>query len=321
MSYAELDKNSDKLMLLQERRLAAAYTQGLRQVRGDVAEMYAKYATGGKLSLADASKYNRWGNLEKDLVNTVKKTTGKSFRITKKAITDQFEENFYHTAFEMERQAALNLRFGMLSEDVVNAAIQNPLDKIGWGKRTLKQSTLLVDQLRTDIAQALIQGKGYAEMSKTLKNRMEIGASKAMRILRTEAHRAQSEGRLDAMVKGEAAADRLGLDMQRVWVASLDDRTRPTHGVADGQVAKNGDGGEVMFTVAGVRARGPGLVGVAAEDINCRCTTRSQVKGHEPEYRRVRGEGIGKIETYEQWAVRKEIETPKIPDVRLRRAA
>jgi hypothetical protein len=51
---------------------------------------------------------------------------------------------------------------------------------------------------------------------------------------------------------------------------------------------------------------GPGLTGVAAEDINCRCRVTGEVAGFEPQFRISRdAEGRNEItpyQTYEEWA-------------------
>jgi len=56
---------------------------------------------------------------------------------------------------------------------------------------------------------------------------------------------------------------------------------------------------------------GPGLTGVAAEDINCRCRVTGEVAGFEPQFRVSRdAEGRNEItpyQTYEEWAQTQEV--------------
>lgn len=84
----------------------------------------------------------------------------------------------------------------------------------------------------------------------------------AERIARTETACASSYGRQAVYMQSEV------IDQKR-WLTALDERVRDSH-MIDGQtVAKAGD-----FTLgSGVATQGPGLSGVADEDIQCRCVT------------------------------------------------
>jgi HK97 family phage portal protein len=85
--------------------------------------------------------------------------------------------------------------------------------------------------------------------------------SSAETIARTESNIAHSN------------ADLLGWKQSGVvggkrWLSALDDRTRESHVAAHGQIVGLDDD----FNVGGNRGQGPGLIGVASEDIQCRCT-------------------------------------------------
>ncbi len=94
----------------------------------------------------------------------------------------------------------------------------------------------------------------------------EIGgtnaASRAATIARTETHSAAQYGSM-------AAAESLGIpNLQKIWVATSDDRTRDDHADADGQSVPIND----TFTVGEDELEFPGdPSGSAEEIINCRC--------------------------------------------------
>jgi len=79
-----------------------------------------------------------------------------------------------------------------------------------------------------------------------------------------------------------------------VWVATLDDSTRKSHGVLDGQIADE----KGLFYINGLSAEAPGHFGVDSEDIHCRCTTIARLK--ESQVRRTR-EGIIPYTNYKDW--------------------
>lgn len=101
-------------------------------------------------------------------------------------------------------------------------------------------------------------------------------------VARTESLGALNGGRTDGH---RDIARTLGGDWERIWIATLDGRTRPTHRSADGQrAAVNG-----TFSVGADRLRHPGdPLGSAAEIINCRCTTIMVRAGDDVDFRRRR---------------------------------
>lgn len=86
--------------------------------------------------------------------------------------------------------------------------------------------------------------------------------SSAETIARTETQTAYTGSQL-------AAWRQTGVVEKKSWLAALDDRTRDSHREAHGQTV----GLNEPFTVGGATGDGPGLMGAAEEDINCRCTT------------------------------------------------
>jgi uncharacterized protein with gpF-like domain len=84
----------------------------------------------------------------------------------------------------------------------------------------------------------------------------------ALRIAKTETHAA-------AMAGADAGARATGLEMEKQWLSSGDDRTRASHAAVDGQTV----GLNELFTVGGERLEYPGdPAGSAANVIQCRCT-------------------------------------------------
>jgi hypothetical protein len=49
-----------------------------------------------------------------------------------------FSETYYLTGYALESSTKLNLGFHVLNSSLVEAAVNNPYDKIGWGNRSAK---------------------------------------------------------------------------------------------------------------------------------------------------------------------------------------
>lgn len=132
-------------------------------------------------------------------------------------------------------------------------------------------------RVQNAVANALRDGTAGPDLADTIEGVFDATdtpywENRATVVARTETLGALNGGRAD----GQATmARRLGGAFERVWVATLDTRTRPTHAAADGQRAPL-DG---LFTLGlggavTARLRWPGdPLGPAGEVIQCRCTT------------------------------------------------
>lgn len=117
-----------------------------------------------------------------------------------------------------------------------------------------------VRRLQSILADAIDEGMTTSEIAGEI--RTVIGsASRASLIARTETHTAASAGM-------DLQAQATGLDLTRVWQATEDERTRPSHAEADQQKRKMGE----PFLVGGAHLSYPGdPSGPPGEIINCRC--------------------------------------------------
>lgn len=287
-------RRSTKLALLNEargvRELASNYAEAIEAIRADLAKLYERYAENGVLTNAEMTKYNRLASLERQLTEELRPVALRNNRLLDKLASVQYEEAFYRHAWAIDQTAGVSLKWGMLSPDQVAAAVSNPLG--GLAKQALSRAT--VERVRRAVAQGLIRGTTLRQMMIGIRDAMNTTANEAMRIARTEAHRARELGNLLASGKAED----LGVQVVRVWDATLDDRTRARHANLDGQ--PESDGG---WTLEGVKAQYPGDPSLpASQSINCRCTAIDTVEGYSPSVRRVRGEGLQPYQTFETWA-------------------
>lgn len=269
-------------------RLYAAYKESLDVVRSQTATLYEKHAKDGILTMGEVSKYNRLANLEKDIAAEMTRLGGKQVRATTQVIKGVYQESAYRTAYALNTEMPdIALNFGLLPTKQVEQAILNPMDRIGWPNRTREQIAIANRQVREVITQGIIQGKPYPDMARDIKEKFDMAAYKAERIVRTEAHRARSMGQLATLEE----AHKQGVEMVKVWVSAMDDRVRDSHGALDGQkvpmVDEEGNPG-MFISGAGNKAEAPGMFNVASEDVNCRCSMRGEVPGYEPTERRER---------------------------------
>ena len=130
---------------------------------------------------------------------------------------------------------------------------------------TVQNIRTLKKQIALECTRGIASGKSWIEVadSLTVQRCFDISRSDAMRIVRTEGNRINQQGRLDA---GDDAIKQ-GCDLVKQWDATLDDRTRPDHQVADGQLRE----WDEDFLVGGEHMKAPSIGGSAKQVINCRC--------------------------------------------------
>ena len=118
------------------------------------------------------------------------------------------------------------------------------------------------DSLRTSLVEGMDAGESIDDLAKRVEAVMgDRISSNAQTIARTETIGALNGG-------SQIAWEQSGVVAGKEWVAALDERTRDTHIAAHGQRVKLNDD----FSVGGGSGPQPGQIGIAEEDINCRCS-------------------------------------------------
>ena len=142
--------------------------------------------------------------------------------------------------------------------------------------------TKLIKTITAEITRGVASGLLYSDMMRNIANVCGIPLSRARTIVRTEAGRVQEQASMDAAKKAKAA----GADVVKQWSAIRDGKTRPAHRRLDGQIREVDE----PFEIDGKTAMHPHDFGVAALDINCRCTmlTRARAALDEDELKRLR---------------------------------
>ncbi len=275
------EKGSNTLLNRYSREIVKAYKEALADVQKEIADMFEKY--GEEVKYSDMAKFNRLTNIEKRIAERLNKLNGTVTKTTASAIKDQYQYWFYRSGFALETSTLVRLGFGILPEIAVKAALLNPLLKVNWNGRQKRHIQELIRTTDTVISQGLLRGHGYAKIARNLRKRSDICKRKSLGIIQTETHRVSELGKHDAFNRASKSAKKLGFEIEKVWVATIDKKTRDDHVKMDGDVADK-DG--LFHFPNGGETTAPGNSGIAEEDIGCRCTTVAQVKGFEPSIRK-----------------------------------
>ncbi|HEX3162956.1 MAG TPA: phage minor head protein [Pseudolabrys sp.] len=135
----------------------------------------------------------------------------------------------------------------------------------------LKRSHSIAETSEADVLDAISigidDGLGTAEIGRAISAVTDLTPWRADTIARTETHNAASYGLRES---ARDAQEKLGIDLEKAWAATLDDRTRPAHAEMDDE---DYIGMDEKFIVGGEEMDGPGDPAGSAENVcNCRCT-------------------------------------------------
>ena len=292
VDYQNGQRFVDKLTPQLEKQIAKEYAGALKEIRATMAEFYAKYP----MTYQEMSKYKRMEKLQGELKVIVNNLNRRLERDVGNGLEDIYTHSHNILGYALENNYSFD--YAMPPQRAIVEAINNPIMGQTVTNALRDNRDYMARQINQTITRGLIRGDSYRDMARELRGTMESNLNRnALRIVRTEAHKVQSIAQQDSYDYAES----LVIKGKKVWVASLDSRTRDDHAMMDG-VEADEDG---IFTFPdGVTTEGPSLSGEPHQDINCRCTTIFIIDDM-PEVRREKG-GIREYRTYQEWAKEKQ---------------
>jgi hypothetical protein len=288
-----------------ERAVLKIYKKKLDEVRNEILKFFEKYERNGSLSYEEAVKWNRLQGLEGEIKGTICELGRNIYELDKEYFTKSYKEAYYTTAYNVEMSVKRDLNFEEPAEKKIRNAIKSIISGAVISERISRMVSNDVFNITSFVRRSFVNELPVSDITKQIKDTFEKKAVEAIRVVRTETHRALVEGRLGAMEHAEIE----GVQIKKEWVASMDERTRKTHSELDGKTI---DIGEEFDWIAAdgsrVYAQGPGLSGNPGEDINCRCSVFEKIVGFEGKERSdARGRQIPYM-TREDWLKQHEFE-------------
>lgn len=147
-------------------------------------------------------------------------------------IKDLCKQDYYHTAYEIQKGIGVGYNFAGVDEDKLDKVIRKPWasDGANFSNRIWKNKNKLVNQLHTSLTQMCITGEGPGRAIKEIANKMHVSKSNACRLVMTESAFFGSAAQKECFNE---------LDVERyVIVATLDSRTSDICQGMDGKVFK-----------------------------------------------------------------------------------
>lgn len=252
------------------RELKKIYQQASKDLAGKIEELAIRYDETGLQSVIYQKQYQE--AIKKQVDEGLKALLGNEYKTVNDFLKGSYENGFIGNVYMLHKQD-IPLTLPIDQEKIVEALkIDSQLSRQYYAADPLKGKLgenydQLKFRVRSSVSRGIAQGSSWQEVARNLavgmNSPMKRAMNDSMRIARTEGHRINQQGFLDA---GYKAKER-GAQVVKQWDSTLDGRTRPEHRQADGQIRE----WDEDFDVGGEKLKAPGIGGSARNVVNCRC--------------------------------------------------
>ena len=216
------------------------------------------------------------------ITESIARDIADSGRIAAQTIQEEnlniFEAGYRHSLRSIDRQLPfVGMDWSIYDRNHLRALLleadKSPFSQIAYGRLGVNENRamrVIVPRLQNELTQAVILGEGIPKINRRIRNTVSMSYRDAQRIARTETLRVANQGR---MLGFEQARDDYGIEMEKQWIATLDDRTRDSHSHMHMEKAELDE----EFSNGLMHPLDPN--GPPEEIINCRCVVASVLKG------------------------------------------
>lgn len=307
IGHEQTDKELKKL----EKKITQEYQKATKEVEKKMNDYLSKFAKkdkemakkvkNGEITSQEYAEWRqnqmltgkRWeqmrDTLAQDLVNADKIAAG----MINDTLPDAYALNFNYGTYEVESGAEINTSFTLYDHDTVERLMREDPKIIPKARIDIPKDQLWNRQKITSaVTQGILQGESIDKIAKRLGKVTDMDRNAAIRNARTYTTAAENGGRIDSYER----ANKQGIQVNKMWMATLDDRTRYEHRHLDGVSIPNDE----AFEIDGYKIDYPGDPDAEPEMIyNCRCTLVADIKGID--YNDERNDSkLGEI-TYDEW--------------------
>ena len=272
----ELEQLSKKRYKRMDNKLYNAYKDGLKRLKIEIKQYIDAYDS---LSFSQRLQVERQLQVATQINDVINEMASKEERLLRSFISDEGTQGYFGTFYALEGAENIQISFAMLPEDYITELINTPVAGKRLSTRLYTNQSKLAQEATNALLQGAFRGEGYSKVAKRVGELTEANYKQALRIARTEGKRVSSQGQQRSLEN----AKKIGVNMKKKWLSTLDKKTRHTHQSLDGKVVEV----EEYFTSdSGAKALQPGTFQKASENINCRCTVISVVDGISPQLRK-----------------------------------
>jgi hypothetical protein len=244
--------SADKIISFTDSALIKSYKTALVEIRAKLSGLYERFLTLEEPTKAQLTQFMRLSNVEREIVDIMRPYLSANEALIKDMSVLGVDTGFFNHGWAVDQAVGVNLGWGLIDDAAVRAVAGlggdlgvlagfMPAAEIAEHQKVLTKAFKNYDKdtvtwIAKDLQQGIIQGESVPQVVKRLKaNSLTMSYNSATKIARTEILRATGLGN---QIAYDDARDE-GVEIQEVWDATLDDRTRPDHATADGTIRDN----------------------------------------------------------------------------------
>ena len=306
---------TDKRLKELEKRIAEAYKTAEKEITAKMqayldrfakqdAVMLAKYKN-GDITKAELTEWRtnhfmmgkNWQAVKESIAGDILKTDAISAGIVNNALIDVYTQNANYAYYELEQGTGTGLSFNLYDRNAVeNLLKDNPDFMPHYEPKTPIVERWNKQHITSEMLQGIMQGESIPKIANRMATVVGMEKNSAIRNARTYTTSVENKAKMDRYEE----AEEMGIDLEKEWMATLDERTRESHRELDGERVANDE----PFSNGLMYPADPS--GDPAEVYNCRCRIVPRIKGRQYD----RSGRYSKLEdkTYEEWKKGKEKE-------------
>jgi hypothetical protein len=291
----DVEKKLDDLTLKEEKILIQMFDILRDRMSMLIVDLFEKYSKDGKVTYSDFTKYNRSMQFEKLAKNEIFGIFGQVNKSMLNNLILVYLKAYYYYYYLMEVGSQTEINMQTQTNSTSREVVLDKVAGFNYRDRLNKYSTMLFVAIKENIHSNISQDKELRYIREIITRVIDVQQSNILRLYNAENLRCRS--RANEIIYNQAISQ--GVEFDKVWLATLDYKTRDRHRQLDNQVAdKKG-----YFHIDGYKSLAPGMFGVASLDVNCRCTTIARFKDLEPKGRKenINDKQIIKYKSYKEW--------------------
>jgi Phage Mu protein F like protein len=290
--FKAINKLLDGMTTAKEKVIVGLYKKCFNEMYALLHKQYKQYQTDGILTFETMIKQNRLKKFETEMIQLLTMLNKDVGSTIYEHLRNVRLQGYYRSSWIIEIMSKVKLGYRTVPTDVLEKSIEHNFTGLTLNDRLEKQRKEIIIRLRETVTRGLHEGQSIQTMSRAVQKDMGVSTGKANRIVRTESHRLIESAKHESVEH----ANKSGVIMVKEWNTSEDERVRQKH-KANHRILN----GKKIFATEKFKqglgeGDGPGMMGTAAHDINCRCFLTYEIE-------RIEGkthEELAKL-TYEEW--------------------
>ncbi|PFR93506.1 phage minor head protein [Priestia megaterium] len=290
--FKAINKLLDGMTTAKEKVIVGLYKKCFNEMYALLHKQYKQYQTDGILTFETMIKQNRLKKFETKMIQLLTMLNKDVGSTIYEHLRNVRLQGYYRSSWIIETMSKVKLGYRTVPTDVLEKSIEHNFTGLTLNDRLEKQRKEVIIRLRETVTRGLHEGQSIQTMSRAVQKDMGVSAGKANRIVRTESHRLIESSKHESVEH----ANKSGVIMVKEWNSSEDERVRQKHKANHRLLNGKKVFATEKFKQGSVEGDGPGMMGTAAHDINCRCFLTYEIERIEAKTH----EELAKL-TYEEW--------------------